>query len=348
MTMVSINTKAILLLTSPLIIGRNRSLVELLTPGEYNKLARALIDQSSEPGDLLGSAADELIVGLQNVVQSNRLVGLLGRGFLLSQAIEHWESRSIWVYSRADAEYPQRLIERLKDVAPPIIFGCGDNILLGRGGLAVVGSRNVDEKLIKYTENIGSLAARAQVTVISGGAKGIDRAAMFGSLQAGGRSIGIVADSLERLALAADSREYIMDNKLVLISFYDPAAGFDVGNAMQRNKSIYALADAALVVNSDYKKGGTWAGAIEQLEKLHLVPVYIRADADSGAGLQTLAQKGARTWPNPETSEELDEIFIAQSKLPCSKLPQIEQQLSFLEQPEKVAETHNPNYKYKT
>ena len=36
---------------------------------------------------------------------------------------------------------------------------------------------------------------------------------------------------------------------------------------MQRNKLIYALADAALVVNSDYEKGGTWAGAVEQLER---------------------------------------------------------------------------------
>src|SRR5260370_3099961 len=49
-------------------------------------------------------------------------------------------------------------------------------------------------------------------------------------------------------------------------------------NQMRRNKLIYALADAALVVNSDYEKGGTWAGAVEQLEKLHLVPMYVRTD----------------------------------------------------------------------
>ena len=34
---------------------------------------------------------------------------------------------------------------------------------------------------------------------------------------------------------------------------------------MQRNKLIYALADAALVVNAEKDKGGTWNGAIEQL-----------------------------------------------------------------------------------
>ena len=84
-----------------------------------------------------------------------------------------------------------------------------------------------------------------------------------------------------------------MDHKLVLISPYDPAAGFNVGHAMQRNKVIYALADAALVVTSDFEKGGTWAGAIEQLEKLHLVPVFVRNGANAGKGNSALLRHGA-------------------------------------------------------
>ena len=47
---------------------------------------------------------------------------------------------------------------------------------------------------------------------------------------------------------------------------------------MRRNKLIYALADAALVVNADYNKGDTWTGAAEQLDKLKLVPIYARAN----------------------------------------------------------------------
>ena len=301
---VSSNTKAILMLTAPLIIGRERSAVELLTHGEYNRLARFLVENRHEPADLLGPEVEELSDKLQSVIDKPRLLGLLKRGFLLSQAIEKWQSRSIWVVSRADADYPKRLRERLKDAAPVLLYGCGENTLVETGGLAVVGSRNVDEKLIEYTENVGHRAADFQVTVISGGARGIDRAAMFGSLQAGGRAIGVLADSLERMALARDNREYLMEKRLVLISPYDPAAGFDVGNAMQRNKVIYALSDAALVVNADYEKGGTWSGAVEQLEKLHLVPVYVRSDENDGKGLKALQQKGALTWPDPKSQEE--------------------------------------------
>jgi predicted Rossmann fold nucleotide-binding protein DprA/Smf involved in DNA uptake len=66
------------------------------------------------------------------------------------------------------------------------------------------------------------------------------------------------------------------------------AVGFNVGHAMQRNKLIYALADAALVVTSDFEKGGTWAGAIEQLEKLRFVPVFVRNGANAGKGNSAL------------------------------------------------------------
>jgi predicted Rossmann fold nucleotide-binding protein DprA/Smf involved in DNA uptake len=119
-----------------------------------------------------------------------------------------------------------------------------------------------------------------------------------------------MSDSLERGALARDNREPLMDNKLVLISPYDPAAGFNVGHAMQRNKVVYALADAALVVTSDFEKGGTWAGAIEQLEKLHFVPVFVRNGANAGKGNAALLHHGAVPWPNPHDGDELSQALV--------------------------------------
>ena len=312
---ISQNTQAILLLTAPLIVGRSQRSPELLTPTEYNRVARILFDNQREPADLLGTEASDLFENLQSAVDSGRLSRLLARGFLLGQALERWQTRSIWVISRADPIYPRRLKERLKDSAPSVLFGCGDDKILETGGLAIVGSRDVDEVLINYTGSIGRLAAKAGQTVVSGGARGIDKAAMFGSLQAGGRVIGVVTDSLERLALARDCRDYLMDRRLVLISPYDPAAGFDVGHAMQRNKIIYALADAALVVNSDFEKGGTWAGATEQLDKLHLVPVYVRSDEGAGKGLKALLKRGAFPWPNPEIPAELVKLLEKKSTI---------------------------------
>ena len=189
------------------------------------------------------------------------------------------------------------------------MYGCGDISLVETGGLAVVGSRHVDDSLIDYTITVGGLAARAGRTIVSGGAKGIDQAAMRGALEAGGRAVGVLADSLEKTAMNRENRNFIIDGQLVLLSPYDPSAGFNVGNAMQRNRLIYALADAALVVSSDLKKGGTWAGAVQQLEKLHLVPVYVRSTGQSSAGLDALRKKGAASWPNPSDANAFESVF---------------------------------------
>lgn len=310
-TPLSTNTQAILLLTAPLIAGRREVSPELLSLGEYNRLGRLLHEKQKQPADLIGANASEVVAICAQAFGRPRLEALLGRGFLLSQAVDYWNTRSIWVISRADATYPRRLKSRLKEDAPPVLYGCGDAGLLEKGGLAVVGSRHVDDELIEYTEGIGRLAAIAHVSVVSGAARGIDRAAMSGALHAGGTVVGVMADSLERAALSRDNREALMDQRLALVSPYDPSAGFNVGNAMQRNKLIYAVADAALVVTVDFEKGGTWAGAVEQLDRLHFVPVFVRNSGNAGRGSAALLKKGGRAWPSPRDGAELKKALVA-------------------------------------
>lgn len=315
------NTQAILLLTAPLVIGRSKPSVNPLTAGEYGRLARRLWELHREPAHLLEPDADSLMEECRITLDPGQLQGLLGRGFLLAQAVERWRSRAIWIVSRADAQYPQRLKKRLKDGAPPVLYGCGDASILNTGGLAVVGSRHVNETLIAYTEDVGRLTAASRHAVISGGARGIDQAAMGGALAAGGNVVGVMADGLEKAAVRREYREALMGGRLALICPYDPAARFHVGHAMQRNKLIYALADAALVVNSDDRKGGTWAGASEQLTRLNLVPVYVRTRGDVTRGLSELQKLGAKPWPNPETAQKLEAILAA-ANVPAPSAPE--------------------------
>ncbi len=313
-TSLTSNTQAILLLTAPLIAGRGETSRGLFSLGEYNRLARLLREKQKQPADLIDAGSSELISGCARQFGNERMEALLGRGFLLSQAVERWQARSIWVISRADPSYPKRLKNRLKEDAPPLLYGCGDLTLLEKGGLAVVGSRHVDEELISYTEGIGKLAAKSHRALVSGGAKGIDRAAINGALQAGGEAVAVMADSLERAALAHENREPLVHHRLILVSPYDPAAGFNVGNAMQRNKLIYALADAALVVTSDFEKGGTWTGAIEQLERFRFVPVFVRNGPNAGRGNSALIHHGGLPWPNPQSGPELADALASASK----------------------------------
>ncbi|MGQ4807850.1 hypothetical protein NKDENANG_01212 [Candidatus Entotheonellaceae bacterium PAL068K] len=308
----SLNTKAILLLTAPLIFGRekNGESARALTSGEYNRLARSLQKIKKQPADLLTPDADQIIQHCRHEFEKDRIKRLLDRGFLLSRVVEHWRERAIWVVSRADDAYPKKLKMRLRKDAPALLYGCGNREILGNGGgLAVVGSRNADDPLIEYTQKIGCLAAKARRVLISGAAKGVDRSAMKAALDAGGKVAGVLADSLEKAVMNRENRNSLLEERLALISPYDPSAGFNVGHAMQRNKIIYALADAALVVNADLNRGGTWNGAKEQLERLRLVPVYVRSTGKASKGLEALKGMGAVPWPNPENADGFDAVF---------------------------------------
>ena len=242
------------------------------------------------------------------MIDEARLRALLNRGFLLSQAVERWQARGIWVVSRADVAYPPRLKKRLKNDAPSVLYGCGLQDIMHARSIAIVGSRDVPDSLIEYTRRTASLVAGAGLTVVSGAARGVDRAAMNGALEAGGRAVGVLPGDLERAVMTREHRNLLLEERLVLVSPFDPSLGFTVAQAMQRNKVIYALAEAALVVNADFNRGGTWAGAVEQLKK-YSVPLFVRSSGDPSDGLDALQQRGARPWPELEDADGIEEIL---------------------------------------
>ncbi|MFN9643927.1 MAG: DNA-processing protein DprA [Cyanobacteriota bacterium] len=351
----SANTQAVLLLTSPLLQegGRAAGKEPVLSPAEYAQLAACLQQERVQPADLINGSRDTLLTTLSASFAAERLNRLLSRGFQLSQAVEHWANRSISVIGRADAAYPRRFKQRLKRAAPPLLYACGNLELLNAPALAVVGSRNTPEALLQQAEAVGALAAAAGVVIASGAAKGVDETAMLGSLDAGGCAIGVVADSLEKMSARPVWRQALLDGRLLLLSSDAPSARFQVWRAMGRNKLIYALADAALVVSSAKGEGGTWAGATEQLQSLRACPVHVLSDPRGGPGLEALVELGARRWLEPASADALRALLrgTEQRSAAAVSAPEQAQQGSLLHsvptepaQPslEPCSETNNP------
>ncbi|MBR8826601.1 MAG: DNA-protecting protein DprA [Gomphosphaeria aponina SAG 52.96 = DSM 107014] len=300
--MLQSNTQAILLLCAS--FGQKRDTEpKPLTLGEYNSLAGWLLEQEMTPGDLLNSThKNKLLSATIGKLDSNRLVALLERGMMLSLAMEKWTNQGLWILGRSDSQYPKCLKQKLQHSAPAILYGVGNIELLTQGGLAIVGSRDVDEDAINYTNKVVQNCAAQGIQVVSGGARGIDQVSMLGALEFGGTAVGVLADSLSKAAVAGKYRPGIKEGRLTLISPYDPDSGFDVGNAMGRNKYIYALSDRALIVSSSFDQGGTWAGAIEALKK-NIVPVFVRLEGNIPEGNKQLILNGAKPFePTPHTS----------------------------------------------
>ena len=301
------DSQAILLLCSHLGLPAGDDL-KPLTLREWNPLATKLHNSSlKRPGALIEASSAELKTLLDlSEDEADRLRRLLDRGGTLAIEMERLESLGIWVITRADDEYPERLRERLKTSAPAVLFGAGPLDLVGRSGLAIVGSRNVDETGQSAAEFAGGACADAKWVVYSGAARGVDEIAMKACLDRGGRAVGLLADSLEKAIRAPFSRQALSDGTLTLVTIYSPKAPFSIGAAMGRNKLIYALADMALIVSSDAETGGTWAGASEAL-KAGWGPVFVRDGEEVPEGNRKLLEKGAIAFPFPfpEPPEEL-------------------------------------------
>lgn len=304
------DTQAILLLCAS--FGQNRQIEpQPLTLSEYNSLTDWLRENQMRPADLLESTAKEQLQKITvNKLNPDRLSALLERGMMLSLAVEKWTNQGLWVLGRSDTNYPKRLKQRLRHSAPAILYGVGNIELLSMGGLAILGSRDVDDEILGYTRRVAQNIAVRRMQVISGGARGVDQAAMLAVLDAGGTSIGILADSLTKAAVNSKYRSHIQEGRLTLVSSYDPEAGFNTGNAMGRNKYIYALADYALVVSSSFGKGGTWAGAVEALCRLQDIPVFVRLDGAVLEGNEQLHNQGAKPFPAEPWNDSLRELLV--------------------------------------
>lgn len=235
----------------------------------------------------------------EHQIQPERIKRLIDRGMSIALATERWLQMGLWIYSVLDKNYPPRLREKLGERTAPLLFGVGNMALLSKGGLAVVGSRNADEPALEFSRRVGELSAQNNFSVISGAARGVDLAAMLGGLEAGGNSVGVLANNLAREAVAPETRVYLESGNLVLISPVSPEAPFHAGNAMARNKYIYALADYALVVSSDAETGGTWNGAVENL-KNKWCPLFVRDGEDIPEGNRKLLRKGGLSFSSDD------------------------------------------------
>ncbi|MCU0245166.1 MAG: DNA-processing protein DprA [Bryobacter sp.] len=260
------------------------------------------------PGDLLMPEGRKRLAGLQTAeVNPDRLSPLLERGATLALLVEKWERSGLWVISRSDNGYPERLKKYLGQSAPPLLFGVGSKHLLQSGGLTVVGSRDRSEQDGEFARRVGEHCAREGVVVISGAAKGIDRDAMTGALEAGGQALGILAEGLAKTATSGQYRAGLMSDHLTLISPFDPDSRWFTYRAMERNKLLYGLCDAALVVASSADTGGTWAGATEALET-GKVTVFVKSAGVVAPGNLKLARMGATPFP-PEPWGDFRTLF---------------------------------------
>ena len=215
-----------------------------------------------------------------NREMAERIVHLLAQESLLDAYLAKGKRQGSVPITRVSDWYPHILRQRLGLDSPGCLWARGDVEILNTPAIALVGSRDLREPNREFAEAVGAQAARQGLTLVSGNARGADRAAQEACLRAGGKVISIVADSLNRVPL----------RNVLYLSEDGFDEEFSAQRALSRNRCIHALGRMVFVAQSELKKGGTWSGTVRNL-RFGWSPVVCFRDGSEAA--EQLEQMGA-------------------------------------------------------
>lgn len=205
--------------------------------------------------------------------EAGRILQLLSRQDQLEYYVNRAAQTDCYPITRISPLYPASLRECLGVDCPGCLWAKGDSSLLARPMIALVGSRELEPDNLAFAREAGHQAALQGYVLLSGNARGADRAAQDSCLENGGQVVSIVADSLEKckdtqgvLYLSEDSFDF----------------PFSTIRALSRNRLIHAMGTLTLVAQCTYGKGGTWSGTVQNLRH-GWSPVFCYADGSKAA-----------------------------------------------------------------
>ncbi len=209
---------------------------------------------------------------------AERIVSLLEQEDLLDGYLSRAAAQNCVPITRVSDQYPQILRQRLGLDSPGCLWARGDVEILNTPAISLVGCRELSEPNREFAEAVGHQAAEQGLTLVSGNARGADRAAQEACLKAGGRVVSIVADGLNR----------VPPRNLLYLSEDGFDEEFTAQRALSRNRCIHALGRMVFVAQSDLQKGGTWSGTVKNLRFGWSPVVCFRDGSESASQLEKM------------------------------------------------------------
>jgi DNA processing protein len=183
-----------------------------------------------------------------------------------------------------DVSYPESL-RHIPD-PPPVLFTLGNQALLARPAVALVGSRDHSHYGAAVCRSVAAVASAAGLVVVSGMARGLDAVAHTAALNAGGTTLGVLGNGLGVVYPAANRALYervVKDG--LLITEFPPGERPTVGSFPRRNRLISGLAQVTVVIEAAAGSGAliTAGTALDQGREVMAVPGNITSSVSVGA-----------------------------------------------------------------
>lgn len=264
-----------------------------LVSGVGPLLRKALLERFKTPAAVLAASRDELqsVDGIgpkiaSRIVAAQEEIDAEGE---LELAAEN----GLDVLTEADASYP-RPLRQIHD-PPGVLFRRGRPEPQDDLAVAIVGTRHATRYGLAQAERLAASLARTGFTVVSGLARGIDAAAHRGAMDAGGRTIAVLASGL--LEIYPPEHEKLADEVAAngyLLSESPPRMVPLSGAFPQRNRIISGLSVGTIVVEAPDRSGAliTARHAYEQGREVFAVPGPI--DSRMSRGCHALIKDGAK------------------------------------------------------
>jgi DNA processing protein len=239
----------------------------------------------------------------------------------LDRVWEQTQSLGIQVLTWEDENYPRRLKEI--DQSPPVLYVRGELTSDDDWAVAMVGTRRVTAYGRQVADEIATTLARSGVTVISGLARGVDAIAHQAALNAGGRTLAVLGNGVDRVYPYEHRRlaEKILQSG-ALLSDYPPGTPPEASNFPPRNRIISGLSMAVVVVEAGEQSGAliTASFAADQGRDVFAVPGNI--NAPQSVGTNQLIQQGAKPFLDVrDLLETLDLTMVTEQRVARRILP---------------------------
>jgi predicted Rossmann fold nucleotide-binding protein DprA/Smf involved in DNA uptake len=268
---------------------------------EYYEIRSRVLESSiGRLGNLIGMDLSAIRRALD--VDENtayKICVLLNRIMQLSYALEKFSTSGIEITTLDEAGYPQKLTEGLEEKAPPMIYSSGDLSLTKGSAVALIGNSSTKPEVMEFTARVIRAAVNADLTVLTGGESGFGRMVEREVEQKGGRLISFLAESLADHIKLTGMEEMIVAKRALLLSCVHPEAHYTVSHALERNKCIYGLSNAAFVISCEKGRGAAWEGVCSALRNRYTDKVYVW-DNPALPGNRELIERGAIGFTNPE------------------------------------------------
>lgn len=254
---------------------------------------RQLLEHLGDPVAILGATESQLgaIPGIGD--ETAHAIAHWRTGIDLEGELRRIDAFQCRIVTQLDAEYPQRLREIYDP--PPVLYVRGTLGGIDRNSVAIIGSRQTTAYGTETARRMAYQLAYTGVTVVSGGARGIDTAAHQGALTAKGRTIAVLGTGISQV-FPPENRELfdrIADNGALVtqFAFNRPA---DKQTFPIRNRIVAGMTLGTVVVEANLASGAliTANFATDYGRQVFAVPG--RVDSPRSRGCHELIKKGAK------------------------------------------------------